>query len=129
MAANYGLNFYKRMGNAYRQALKNAPTGIESEMEVLGELLDDFAPYVGSGGYEPGDLEEIKDAQQNNAAISALGRAVDGVKVKKLFVTNGLEMVYKLALSSFNKTNDEGDILLGKIADQCGLIASKVVQL
>jgi hypothetical protein len=124
--STYPLNIYKQMGSCYRRSLLNAPAVVADEMEHLGELIDDLAAFVGSGGYDAGDLQEIQDAQQEAGVMYQLGQAI-GPKVKKLFVVNGLERVYGYTLSSFRVTNDEGDLLLSKIADQCGLIATKVL--
>ena len=122
------VNFYKRMVSSYARANKFAPELVEVEMLELGELVASFAPFVGSGGYGENDLAEIKEAQSaGHVPMSRLKNLV-GEKVHVQFVGNGLDMVYRMALSSINQTDDEGDLVLVDIAKKCGEIAAKVVK-
>jgi len=123
---NYSLNFYKRMQNAFTQAVRFAPETVTAEMDELGTLIASFAPYVGDGSAQLGedDLEQIKATSPNVSKVRLLSR-IEGVK--PLFVTNGLEMVCNMAANSINKTDDEGDLVLVAISDQCGKIADKLI--
>jgi hypothetical protein len=123
---SYALDLYKRLNGRYRQALKYAPQIVEKEMESLGDLIVELAPFVGSDA-TPFDASKKPKLDEYLSILPKMQELGKSPKVKKLFVDNGLDSVLKLAGSSLNSTNDEGDIILLQICYRCGEIADKIL--
>jgi hypothetical protein len=117
---NEGQRFYQRLNSAYGRVATRSPESIKDLVVELGELIGELAPYAGTQiGLDENDLAQVNEALTSRLKypLTSTIDLLDTEKLSGVFCQN-FRMIANMTLNLFNKTNENGDIILEKITDK-----------